>query len=436
MKNVFEYNKPQRKTSSESIFRPKLNRRKNRHRLIIFSSLMLLVVMLIASCKNKTQIAADPDIYYTCSMDPQVVESKPGKCPICHMDLTPVKKSNQQADNDELALSPEQMQLGNIQVDTIRNQFFGNQMILTGTLNFDQTKINDVSARVAGRIEKLYFKKMGDYVTKGAPLYEIYSEELNNAKQEYLLALQKKETLGNSIINFDDVIESAKNKLLLWGMSDQQIKNINKDALANPRTTFFSTASGYITQLNLQEGDYVSEGGSIVKLSGLSTLWVEAQVYATQLSQLNNAKNVMVEIPDFPGKKIPGKISFQNPELNPATRINLIRISIPNEGNQLKPGMSAYITVKTGGVNALFLPSDAVLRDGKMAMVWVQTSQNKFKSIMVETGNESGNMIEIKSGIHQNDEVVTSGAYLLQSEYIFRKGANPMAGMDMGGMKM
>lgn len=436
MKNVFEYNKPQRKTSLESIFRPKLNRRKSRHRLIIFSSLMLLVVMLIASCKNKTQIAADPDIYYTCSMDPQVVESKPGKCPICHMDLTPVKKSNQQADNDELALSPEQMQLGNIQVDTIGNAFVGNQMILTGTLNFDQTKVNDVSARVGGRIEKLYFKKMGDYVTKGAPLYDIYSEELNNAKQEYLLALQKKETLGNSIINFDDVIDAAKNKLLLWGMSDQQIKNINKDALANPRTTFFSTASGYITELNLREGDYVPEGGSIVKLAGLSTLWVEAQVYATQLAQLNNAKNVMVEIPDIPGKKFPGKISFQNPELNPATRINLIRIPVTNEGNQLKPGMSAYITVKTGGTNALFLPSDAVLRDGKMAMIWIQTSQNKFKSVMVETGMESGNMIEIKSGIQPNDVVVTSGAYLLQSEYVFRKGANPMAGMDMGGMKM
>ena len=165
MKNVFEYNKPQRKTSSQSIFRPKLNRRKSRHRLIIFSSLMLLVVMLIVSCKNKTQITADPDIYYTCSMDPQVIESKPGKCPICHMDLTPVKKSNQQADNDELALSPEQMQLGNIQVDTIGNAFVGNQVVLTGTLNFDQTKINDVSARVGGRIEKLYFKKIGDYVS-------------------------------------------------------------------------------------------------------------------------------------------------------------------------------------------------------------------------------------------------------------------------------
>ena len=168
-------------------------------------------LLLIASCKNKTQTtAADPDVYYTCSMDPQVIESKPGKCPICHMELTPVKKSAQQQNNDELALSPEQMRLGNIQVDTMRDAFVGNQMILTGTLNFDETKINDVSARVSGRIEKLFFKKTGDYVSKGAPLYEIYSEELNNAKQEYLLALQKKQTLGNSIINFDEVIAAAK----------------------------------------------------------------------------------------------------------------------------------------------------------------------------------------------------------------------------------
>jgi len=434
MKNIFKDNDRKNKMNFQFLFQSNLNRKK----LFVFSSLMLLMMILIISCKNKTKTTqtTDPNIYYTCSMDPQVVESKPGKCPICNMQLTAVKKSTEQQNNNELQLSPEQMQLGNIQVDTIGKEFVGNQMILTGTLNFDQTKVNEVSARVGGRIEKLYFKKIGDYVSKGAPLYDIYSEELNNAKQEYLLALQKKETLGNSIINFDDIIDAAKNKLLLWGMSEQQIKNLNKDALANTKTTFFSTASGYITQLNLQEGDYVSEGGSIVKLAGLSDLWVEAQVYATQLSQLNKAKDVTIQIPDIPGKTIPGKISFQNPELNPATRINLIRINIPNKDNQLKPGMSAYITVKTGGVNALFLPSDAVLRDGKMAVVWIETSQNKFKSVMVETGMESGNRIEIKSGIHQNDVVVTSGAYLLQSEYVFRKGASPMEGMNMPGMKM
>ena len=394
-------------------------------------------LLLIASCKNKTKTeVVNSDVYYTCSMDPQVVESKPGKCPICHMELTAVKKSAAQKNDNELQLSPEQMQLGNIQADTIGKEFISNQMILTGTLNFDETKVNDVSARVGGRIEKLYFKKTGDYVSKGAPLYDIYSEELNNAKQEYLLALQKKATLGNSLVNFDDIIDAAKNKLLLWGMSEQQIKNLNKRVLSNPKTTFYSTASGYITQLDLQEGDYIAEGASIVKLADLSDLWVEAQVYSTQLSQLNNAKDVTKQIPDLPGKTIPGKISFQNPELNPATRINLIRINIQNKDNELKPGMSAYITVKTGGVNALFLPSDAVLRDGKMAMVWIETSQNKFKSVMVETGMESGNSIEIKSGIHANDVVVTSGAYLLQSEYVFRKGASPMEGMDMPGMKM
>jgi Cu(I)/Ag(I) efflux system membrane fusion protein len=369
-------------------------------------------------------------------MDPQVVESKPGKCPICHMELTAVKKSAQQENNNELQLSPEQMQLGNIQVDTIRKEFVENQITLTGTLTFDETKVTDVSARVGGRIEKLYFKKIGDYVSKGAPLYDIYSEELNNAKQEYLLAVEKKAILGNSQVNFDEIIQAAKNKLLLWGMSEEQIKNLNKASVTNTKTTFFSSASGYITELNLQEGDYVSEGGSIVKLAGLSDLWAEAQVYATQLSQLSNAKDVTVKIPDIPGKTIRGKISFQNPELNPATRINLIRINVPNKSNELKPGMSAYITVKTSGANALFLPSDAVLRDGKMAMIWIETSQNKFKSVMVETGMESGNMIEIKTGIQPNDVVVTSGAYLLQSEYVFRKGATPMEGMDMGAMKM
>ena len=389
--------------------------------------------VIATGCENKNTktIATNEDIIYTCPMDPQVVEAKPGICPICHMELLPVKKGMEQKNNDELKLSPEQMQLGNIKVDTIQSGSLGNQMILTGTISFDETKTNVVSARVSGRIEKLFFKQSGDYVAKGAPLYEIYSEELNNAKQEYLLALQKKATLGNSIVNFDEVIASAKNKLELWGMSEQQIKNINAETIKNPRTTFYSTASGYVTELPLLEGDYVAEGGTIVKLANLSTLWVETQVYATQLSQISDAKNATVEIPDIPGKKIPGTISFENPELSTAARINLIRIVIPNENHELKPGMAAYVTIKTGDHHVLALPSDAVLRDGKMAMVWIETKQNAFKSVMVQIGMESGNMIEIKSGIQPNDVVVISGAYLLQSEYVFRKGANPMAGMKM-----
>ena len=392
-----------------------------------------LMIISINACKIKTNqpVAGNGDIIYTCPMDPQIVEAKPGICPICHMKLLPVNKSMDQKNNDELKLSPEQMQLGNIKVDTIQNGAIGGQIILTGTLDFDETKTNAVSARVSGRIEKLFFKQPGEYIAMGAPLYEIYSEELNNAKQEYLLALQKKATLGNSIVDFDELISSAKNKLLLWGMSARQIKDINSETIKNSLTAFYSTAYGYVTELPLQEGDYISEGGTVVKLSNLSTLWVETQVYASQLSQISHAKNATVEIPDIAGLKIQGDISFVNPELSTTARMNLIRIVIPNKGNELKPGMAAYVTIKTGDHHAMALPSDAVLRDGKMAMVWIETKQNAFKSVMVQTGMESGDLIEIKSGLQPGDAVVISGAYLLQSEYVFRKGANPMAGMKM-----
>ncbi len=405
--------------------------------IVLYFSICAATLFWLASCNGNKKPASKKanDIYYTCSMDPQVVEANPGKCPICHMELTAVKKSAQQKNDNELELSPEQIQLGNIQVDTIRNGSMGTRSVLTGTLNFDQTKINAVNARIAGRIEKLYFKNIGDYVPKGAKLYALYSEELNNAKQEYLLAVQKRKVLGNTVIDFDQVIESAKNKLLLWGMAEDQISNLPRDNNDNV-TSFYSTQAGYITTLGVQEGEYVTEGGSIVQLAGLSTLWVEAQVYTSQLSQLDESASVTVKIPDIPGMAMEGKIEFVNPEINPDSHINLVRIKIANRGHQLKPGMSAYVILNSVQQKTLSLPVNAVLRDGKMATIWVQTSQNKFISRMVETGSEGNGVLKIKSGLKEGDAVVINGAYLLQSEYIFRKGASPMAGMDMGGMKM
>ncbi|HCN84807.1 MAG TPA: efflux RND transporter periplasmic adaptor subunit [Sphingobacteriaceae bacterium] len=324
------------------------------------------------------------------------------------------------------------MQLGNIKLDTIRNGFIGNQLVLTGTLNFDQTKINAVSARLSGRIEKLYFKKIGDYVSKGAPLYEIYSEELNNAKQEYVAAIEKKQLLDNSLIDFDRLIQSAKNKLLLWGMSEVQISQLPKGQKVSPTTTFYSTANGYITSLDITEGGYVSEGGSIVRLADLSALWAEAQLYSSQRSYIDPKAIAVVSFPDISGKLIKGKMDFENPELSPDSRINLIRVSIPNPGNQLKPGMSAYVTVKSQAAgSSLSLPADAVLRDSKGASVWIKTGKNTFRNKMVTIGVENDQRIQITSGLQSGDVVVTSGAYLINSEYIFKKGSDPMAGMKM-----
>lgn len=393
--------------------------------------MLITVFSLFASCKSKKELPNDTGTYYTCSMDPQVVEHKPGKCPICHMALTKVTKSKNEK-IDEIELSEQQIQLGNIKTDTIRDGTIGDQLLLTATLNFDQMRSSSVSSRVMGRIEKLYFKNLGDYVKPGVPLYGIYSEELNNAKQEYLLVLDKKKVFGNeTIIDFEQLVQSAKNKLLLWGMSEIQVQELARLKKADPTTTFYSTATGFITTLDIREGDYVMEGGTIVKLADLSTLWAEAQVYTSQLASIDRNSIAFVQLPDFDGKEIKGKIEFMNPEINPDTRINLIRIAIPNPGNQLKPGMPAYVLLKSPPRRSLTLPIDAVIRDGNGATIWIKTANNTFKSVMVQTGLENDDRIEIRSGLKAGDVVVISGAYLLNSEYIFKKGANPMAGMKM-----
>jgi Cu(I)/Ag(I) efflux system membrane fusion protein len=337
--------------------------------------------------------------------------------------------------NDEIELSEQQIQLGNIQTDTIRNGTIGDRLILTATLNFDQAKSSSVSSRIMGRVERLYYKNPGDYVEKGSPLYDLYSEDLNNAKQEYLLVLDREKTFaGETVIDFDQLLQAAKNKLLLWGMSQAQVQELSKKKQSTATTTFYSPESGFITTSEIREGDYVMEGGSIVKLADLSNLWAEAQVYTSQLAEIDRNSMATVQLPDFDGREIKGKIEFVNPEISPDTRINLIRVSIPNPRNRLKPGMPAYVLLNAPRRKTLTLPIDAVIRDGKGATVWIQTANKTFKSLMVQTGLESDNRIEIKSGLSVGDVVVISGTYLLNSEYIFKKGTNPMSGHDMKNM--
>jgi Cu(I)/Ag(I) efflux system membrane fusion protein len=396
----------------------------------------MAISLLLFACKGKKKVITQaPDVFYTCSMHPQVMQDQPGKCPICGMELIAVKKTKGQNENS-IMLSDQQIQLGNIQVDTIGKGAIGDETVLTATLNIDETKSTTVSARISGRIERLYFKNQGDYIPKGAKLYDLYSEELNNAKQEYILALEKQATLDNTIIDFKQLVQGAKNKLLLWGMSEAQVNELAKTKKTSTLTSFYSPASGYITTLESHEGDYVTEGGTIFRLANLASLWAEAQVYTSQFSEIDRNGNATVRVPDLGGKEIEGSIQFVNPEVNPDTRINLIRVSISNPGNKLKPGMQAYVVLKNRQRNSLTLPIDAVIRGEKMNMVWIQIDKNTFKNIMVETGLESGDRIEIRSGLKAGDVVVTNGAYLISSEYIFKKGSNPMGGMDMNNMKM
>jgi membrane fusion protein, copper/silver efflux system len=393
---------------------------------------IIISLFLFACMGTDKKTVRTSEVFYTCSMHPQIMANKPGKCPICHMDLIPVEKKKATV-ADALMLSDQQIQLGNIRVDTVGKGSIGNEIVLTATLNIDETKTNTVSARITGRIERLYFKNEDDYIQKGDKLYDLYSEELNNAKQEYLLALERQKLLDNSVVDMKQLVQSTKTKLVLWGMSESQISELEKTKKTSILTSFYSPANGFVTMLESHEGDYIMEGGTIVRLANFNSLWAEAQVYTSQLSEFDRKSNATVQLPDL-GKEIKGTIQFVNPEINPDTRINLVRVAIPNSGNQLKPGMPAYVVLKSRQRNSLTLPIDAVIRNEKMNTVWIQVDKNTFKNVMVETGLKMGDRIEIRSGLKEGDVVVISGAYLLNSEYIFRKGANPMAGHDMSNM--
>ncbi|MGS0748522.1 efflux RND transporter periplasmic adaptor subunit [Halpernia sp. GG3] len=401
--------------------------------LMLIGAFFLIGTFTTSCTKKKTELATaqKKDVYYTCSMHPQIHEDHPGDCPICNMKLISVSKANKNAGNAmQIQLSPEQIKLGNIHTDSIGQNNVSNTMVLTGTLNFNQDKLYSLSARVDGRIDRLYFKNIGDYVAKGEKIYSIYSEKLNNAKQEYLNAIQQKQTLGNSLINYDSVIESSKTKLLLWGMSEAQVKILANSKQTSTQTMFYSTDAGYITTINVNEGGFVMEGQPVLQLANLSTLWAEAQVYTTQMSSISLNQNVTVQIPDL-NETVNGTIDFINPEIDPNSRINLVRVTIPNIKNQLHPGMSAYITVSNKARKAFMLPQEAVLRDSKGATVWVKIKDGVYEIRMVKIGVAQNNVIEIISGLTAADVVVTSGAYLLNSEYIFQHGADPMAGMKM-----
>jgi len=385
------------------------------------------IALLLGACNGKkpaAAVAAGKDYYYTCSMHPQVAQDGPGKCPICGMELIRVEKSMGKQ-KDDLVLSDLQVQLGNVQVDTVGRGSIGDRQVLTATVNVDETRSTSVSARVAGRIERLYYKSVGDYLHKGDKLYDLYSEALNNAKQEYLLALERQRTLDNGVVDVRALVEAARNRLVLWGMSDKQLQDLAAAGKASAVTTFYSPAEGYVMVVERHEGDYLSEGMTILRLADLSSVWVEGQVYTAQPSGIDRGAGVIVRLPDLPGKEWGGRLDFVNPEINLDTRINLVRVELVNRGGLLKPGMPADITIVGRQSNALTLPEEAVIRNVKSSVVWVEVGHNAFRSAMVKTGLEEGGRVEIRSGLKAGDVVVMSGAYLLNSEYIFRHGANP-----------
>ncbi len=367
--------------------------------------------------------------FYTCSMDPQVKEDKPGKCPICHMELTPIKQDDTEA--NEISLSKQQIQLGNITTQTISETQSSLEQNYTGVLTINQEKIKTISSRAMGRIEKLYFKTVGDYVAKNQAVYQLYSEDIAIAKQDYFTAYKQLAMPGDFGKNARNMLNAAKQKLLFFGLTNAQIESIKTSKEVSPYTIFYSTASGTISEISTTEGSYAMEGSPIIKLADLNSLWLETQVNVNYAKNLKIGQKAQITFSDFPDKTINAQVSFINPEINPDTRLLLIRMEVPNQNLLLKPGMQAIARLTQSNIKGVFIPTDAVIREENASYIWIEKRPGVFESIMVETGVETNGMIEIKSEMDPSKKVVITGAYAINSEYKFRKGNDPMEGMKM-----
>ena len=396
-----------------------------------FVWLVVLPSLFNAACssdgKKQQDSGAKPQTY-TCPMHPQIVQDKQGTCPICGMDLVSFEKN---AADGALTLNDSQKALANVTTMAVSLNGFSTYKQLNGRLAVDPEKTESISSRVAGRLERLYVRQTGEKISKGQPLYKIYSEQLAILQQEYLLAVAQVTQFPNEQ-TFVQILKSSKQKLNLYGQSESQIKQLQISKKTDPYVTYFSPESGTVAELSVTEGQYVAEGSSIMRLEAYRSLWVIADIYPSEAGSIVDGQKLKVVIPGWEDQPQTMTVRFINPALNPSTQLIQIRGSISNPNLQWQPGLQANIFVPSASKgDVMSLPVDAVIRDGKGTHVWIERSKGKFEPQMVKTGLESSDAVEIKEGLKDGDQVVVTGAYLLYSEYILKKGKNPMAGMKM-----
>ena len=393
---------------------------------ILRYSILFFLVLAMVACGKKDEHSQHMGATekYTCPMHPQIVHDKPGTCPICAMDL--VKMGSSAGADGSIMLNESQIRLANITTTLSRFESMGENTYLTGKLTVNEEQTEVVSSRVQGRVEKLYFKEIGQRIVQGQELYGMYSEPLLTLQQEFLLALRQFEEL--KVERYESFLRASEKKMILFGMTKVQVQQLAQKKKPDPRITFLSPVSGIISRIDATEGQYLLEGSGLYRIEKLDQVWVEAELYPGESSLVKNGDMVRVQISGFENIPVEGKISFLSPEYRQGTQIITLRAVVNNPKREFLPGMQATVILSHSGKKAIALPVDAVVRDAKGAHVWILEKDGAFRPRMVRTGLENFEKIEITEGVGEKENVVITGAYLLYGELVLKKGGDPMAG--------
>lgn len=392
------------------------------------------------SCTQKQKPPQEGEIrtMYQGPMHPQVIQEKPGKCPICGMNLVPRKmiyrggkwvpyeqgketEEKMEMEHGEMKhdmKSPaglaqvniplQRQYLIGVKTQVVRKKKAEKNIRTYGKVEFNQKKIFVVNLKFSGWVEKLYVNYEGRMVRKGEKLFDIYSPELYQTQEELILAKEKEDTI---------LFENVRKKLILWGIRDFQIEEIIKSKRADPVISFYSPYTGFVVEKNIYEGMKVSPGMNLYKIADLSEVWIHADIYEYELPFVSTGQKAEIEVPYIPGEKMEGIVEYIYPELDMKTRTAKTRISTKNPEYKLKPGMYVNVKIKIPlKERKIIIPVDAILFSGEYNYVFVKKGTGIFEPRTVELGPKVDEGYVVLKGLEGGEEIVTSGNFLIDSE--------------------
>ena len=362
-------------------------------------------------------------LYWANPMNPGIHSDRPMKDNM-GMDYVPVYASATPGENDSgLRIDPRQAQNLGVRLTTVQMRPMGQAIQTVGTVAVDQNRIETITPRFSGWVTRLRVRAVGDPVVRGQVLADIYSPELYNAQQEYLIARQQ-----NNAADSQGLLAATKEKLHLLGMPGNAMAALESTGKPMRDVPILAPESGVVTALNIRQGGYVSSQSSLFEISNLDRVWVSVALYAYQLQRVQIGNTVQLQLPGYPGKTWNGRLDFLYPTLDPQTRTVAARLSFANPGGILRPGMYANATVLANTQSALAVPSSVVLRTQDGDYVMLAQGQGHFLPVQVALGPEADGWVAILKGLKAGDRVVESAQFLLYSESQFQSVKARMLG--------
>ncbi|MBI3491386.1 MAG: FixH family protein [Acidobacteria bacterium] len=321
----------------------------------------------------------------------------------------------------DVTIDPRRQQLIGVRTVTVKRETLAQEVRAVGVVRYDETRLADVNLKVEGFIRDLFVDYTGQAITKGQPLFTLYSPDVLTTENEYVMAIKTRDLVRESQLpdaheRADQLIASARQRLALWDLPTDEIRTLEEQRQPSEAVTFRSPATGFVIEKQALQGLHVMPGQSLYKIADLSVVWVEADVYERELPLVRIGQRATVTLDAYPGERFMGRVLYIYPYVDEKTRTNKVRYEFPNRGGRLKPGMYANVELSMPSGMAVLVPTNAVLDSGKEQIVFVAKGDGYFEPRRVTIGRRSGDQIQIVQGVKEGEQVATGATFFLDSE--------------------